>query len=144
MESHLGFWLRFVSNHVSGQFKRGVEANGVSVSEWVALRQLYNGGEATAALLMDALGMTKVAVSKIVTRLQEKGLVTRAAAGADRRAQQIVLCIEGRKLVPKLARLADDNDEAFFSHPDPALCAQLTSAMQEIARTHQLKQLPVE
>ncbi|QTN28209.1 MarR family transcriptional regulator [Rhodoferax sp. AJA081-3] len=144
LESHLGFWLRFVSNHVSGEFKRQVEANGVSVSEWVALRQLYNAGEATAAELMDALGMTKGAVSKIITRLQDKGLVSRAAVDADRRAQQIVLSAAGRKLVPRLARLADDNDEAFFGHMEPALRAQLTSVLQDIVRTHQLKQLPVE
>ncbi len=144
LESHLGFWLRFVSNHVSGQFKRVVEANGVSVSEWVALRQLYNVGEASAAELMDALGMTKGAVSKIVTRLQDKGLVTRVAVDADRRAQQIVLSSAGSKLVPKLARLADDNDNVFFGHLDPVLRAQLSSAMQDIVRTHQLKQLPVE
>ncbi len=144
LESHLGFWLRFVSNHVSGEFKRLVEANGVSVSEWVALRLLYKAGEATATELMDALGMTKGAVSKIITRLQDKGLVSRAAVDADRRAQQIVLSSTGRKLVPQLARLADANDTAFFGHLDPALRAQLTSALQDIARIHQLKQLPVE
>ena len=144
LESHLGFWLRFVSNHVSGEFKRLVEANGESVSEWVALRQLYNAGEATASELMDALGMTKGAVSKIITRLQDKGLVSRAAVDADRRAQQIVLSSTGRKLVPRLASLADDNDEAFFGHMDPALRAQLNSALQDIVRIYQLKQLPVE
>ncbi len=144
LESHLGFWLRFVSNHVSSEFKRLVESNGVSVSEWVALRQLYSAGEATATELMDALGMTKGAVSKIITRLQGKGLVTRAAVDADRRAQQIVLSVAGRKLVPRLARLADENDEAFFGHMEPALRAQLTTVLQDIVRTHQLKQLPVE
>lgn len=140
----MGFWLRFVSNHVSGQFKRLVEANGVSVSEWVALRQLYGVGDASATELMDALGMTKGAVSKIITRLQDKGLVNRTAVDADRRAQKIVLSGAGRKLVPKLARLADDNDNAFFGHLDPALRAQLSGAMQDLVRTHQLKQLPLE
>lgn len=97
LESHLGFWLRFVSNHVSGEFKRLVEANGVSVSEWVALRQLYNAGEATATELMDALGMTKGAVSKIITRLQDKGLVSRAAVpGVDKRQTRQLLWPQGR------------------------------------------------
>ena len=140
----MGFWLRFVSNYVSAGFQRLVEAHGVSVSEWVALRQLYGVGEATAAELMDALGMTKGAVSKIITRLQHKGLVSRATVDADRRAQQIVLSSAGRKLVPRLARLADANDEAFFGHLDPAVREQLARAMQDLVRTHELKQIPVQ
>lgn len=144
LDAHLGFWLRFVSNHVSGQFKRLVEANGVSVSEWVALRQLYEAGVATPAELMDALGMTKGAVSKIVTRLEDKGLVGRVLDDADGRARQIVLSAAGRKLVPKLARLADDNDAAFFGHLTPKQRAALSAAMQDLVRTHQLKQLPTE
>ena len=42
LESHLGFWLRYASNHVSGEFQKQVEVNGVSVSEWVALRRLFH------------------------------------------------------------------------------------------------------
>ena len=38
LEAHVGYWLRFVSNHVSQAFRRKVEARGVSVSEWVAMR----------------------------------------------------------------------------------------------------------
>ena len=37
LESHIGFWLRFVSNHVSNRFALLVEKEGVSISEWVAL-----------------------------------------------------------------------------------------------------------
>ena len=144
LESHLGFWLRLVSNHVSGQFKRSVESHGVSVSEWVTLRQLHGDDLTTPAALMGALGMTKGAVSKIITRLEDKGLVSRAAHEADGRAQHLMLSPQGRKLVPRLARLADDNDQAFFGHLAPPLRAALLKAMQDIARTHQFKQLPTE
>ena len=33
LESHLGYWLRVVSNHVSHGFKSKVEAHGVTVAE---------------------------------------------------------------------------------------------------------------
>jgi hypothetical protein len=38
LESHLGYWLRAVSNQVSGAFAARVETLGVSVAEWVVLR----------------------------------------------------------------------------------------------------------
>lgn len=109
-----------------------------------ALRQLYKDGASSAGALMDALGMTKGAVSKVVTRLQEKGLVERSVAGADRRAQQIVLTQAGRALVPALAALADENDAAFFGHLTPAQRRALVALMRNIVRTHGLTQLPVE
>jgi len=144
LESHLGFWLRFVSNHVSGRFARLMEENGVSVSEWVALRQLYDAGETSAAQLMDALGMTKGAVSKIVTRLEQKGLAQREGSAADGRAQVVVLTRSGSELVPKLAALADENDELFFSALSGQQRRALMQMMQQLVRAHELKQVPVE
>ena len=144
LDTHLGFWLRFVSNHVSGQFKKLVESNGVSVSEWVALRQLFNAGDAAPFDLIDALGMTKGTVSKVVSRLEDKGLVERALVESDGRARQIVLTPAGRALVPRLAALADHNDEAFFGHLSPEQRAHLVQAMKDLVRMHRLKQLPTE
>ena len=43
LESHLGYWLRYVSNHVSHAFALKVAARGVTVAEWVVLRELYDG-----------------------------------------------------------------------------------------------------
>jgi hypothetical protein len=40
LEDHLGYRLRHVSGHVSGAFARALQARGVSVAEWVALRQV--------------------------------------------------------------------------------------------------------
>ena len=41
LEAHLGYWLRFVSNHVSHAFSRKLFARDVTVAEWVVLRELY-------------------------------------------------------------------------------------------------------
>jgi len=144
LEDHVGFWLRFVSNHVSEQFRKRVEQNGVSVSEWVALREMYRHEQSSAADLMQALGMTKGAVSKIVTRLQAKGLAARAPDSVDKRAQQLVLTTPGRALVPVLAALADRNDDHFFGSLSAAQRAALVGIMRQVVHDHQLRQVPVE
>src|ERR1035438_5835067 len=41
LEAHLGYWLRRVSNHVSGTFTRALQAQQVSVAEWVVLSQIH-------------------------------------------------------------------------------------------------------
>ena len=143
LESHVGFWLRFVSNHVSASFAALVEQHGVSVSEWVALRHMYNRDASAASELIAALGMTKGAVSKILTRLQDKGLVQRYIVDDDLRAQQLCLTEEGRTLVPKLAALADQNDEAFFGQLNDEQRNALLGTLKLLVRVNDLKQLPV-
>ena len=144
LESHLGFWLRFVSNHVSGRFEKSVEDAGVSLSDWVALRSMYGRSETSAATLMAELGMTKGAISKIISRLEEKGLLTRETSDSDRRAQYLALTKKGKALVPKLARLADENDALFFAHLTPAEKQGMLGILQKIVAIHGLKTVPVQ
>jgi DNA-binding MarR family transcriptional regulator len=143
LEAHLGFWLRFVSNHVSERFRQQVEAKGVSVSEWVALRRLY-AGDASSTELVEALGMTKGAISKLVARLEHKGLLERTEVAQDRRAQQLELTDAGRKLVPQLAHIADENDALFFGHLSSSERHELRQSLMGIVRLHQLRDVPVD
>jgi DNA-binding MarR family transcriptional regulator len=144
LHSHIGFWLRFVSNHVSAEFRRRVEAAGVSVSEWVALRHLFDVAEAAPAELAASLGMTKGAVSKIVARLLAKGLAETEAHATDLRAHRIRLTRAGRALVPRLAHLADENDAAFFGPLTPSARDELVRSMKELVRIHQLRHIPTD
>lgn len=142
LEAHLGFWLRFVSNHVSARFQQQLEASGVTVTEWVALRTLWTDNRTSHAELIQALGMTKGAASKVVSRLEEKGLAKRQFARGNARDQTLVLTASGRALVPLLATSADANDEHFFGHLGAKERQVLMSAMQALVQRHQLKDIP--
>lgn len=142
LEAHLGFWLRFVSNHVSSRFDMQLEAHGISVTEWVAMRTLYQRSDVTHAELIDALGMTKGAASKVISRLESKALAARRLA--EDRAREQVLCLTdtGNQLVPKLAALADENDRHFFGHLSEVQRTQLMTQMKDLVSHHHLKQVP--
>src|SRR5215831_9975735 len=109
LQSHLGYWMRLVSNHVSGAFAEKLSARQVSVAEWVALRELYDCAQ-SPSLLAQKMGITRGAVTKLADRLLARKLVTRAASAEDGRAQILSLTGQGRALVPHLAALADRND----------------------------------
>lgn len=144
LDAHLGFWLRFVSNHVSHAFARRVETHGVTVAEWVVLRQLFSLGVTPPSRLAEELGMTRGAISKLVERLLSKGLVSRTAGANDRRFQSVALTSEGLDLVPVLAALADENDAAFFGHLSGEQQVALKTLLEDIVRRHELKDVPVE
>jgi DNA-binding MarR family transcriptional regulator len=144
LEAHLGYWLRFVSNHVSNSFRLKVEAQGVTVSEWVVLRELYGPCPGSSGALVEATGMTKGAVSKLLDRLERKALVVRSPVAGDRRQHAVELTAQGRVLVPRLARLADENDHEFFGHLPASVRDELVRVMREIVGRHQLKSVPVD
>jgi DNA-binding MarR family transcriptional regulator len=144
LEAHLGYWLRFVSNQVSQAFAQKVAAHGVSVAEWVILRELYGQQAAAPSVLAEAIGMTRGGVTELADRLIAKGLITRGAGGEDRRYQALALTAKGRALVPQLAAEADRNETEFFAHLKPAERAAIENAMREIVRRHGLKTVPVD
>jgi DNA-binding MarR family transcriptional regulator len=145
LEDHLGYWLRFVSNHVSASFARRLEAQDVSVSEWVALRKLFDTpGYTSPSELADSLGMTRGAVSRLMERLAQKDLVERQDSRNDGRAQQIRLSSVGRKLVPRLAAIADENEDAYFGDLPAGVREVLIALMRKIVEDAQMTQIPVD
>ncbi len=144
LEDHTGYWLRYVSNHVSHAFARKVEAEGVTVAEWVILREMLDTGAANPSLLADKVGLTRGAVSKLVERLARKKLAVRSSSEGDRRYQTVELTAAGKRLVPVLAQLADENDREFFGHLKPIERTKLENLLRDIVRRHGWKDLPVD
>ena len=144
LEAHLGYWLRFVSNQVSHAFSVKLASCGVSVAEWVVLRELYERESTVPSELADKIGMTRGAVSKLADRLEAKGFASRTTSHEDRRYQALSLTAKGRAIVPKLAALADRNDAEYFGHLTATERQSIKGAMQAIVRRHGLKSVPVE
>ena len=142
LDDHLGYWLRIVSNRVSQNFARKLDAEGVTVAEWVFLRVLYDFDALAPTVLAERMAMTKGAISKLGNRLVEKRLVAREANSGDRRAQTVALTQKGRALLPRLAKAADENDMAFFHLLTPADRKTLDRIMRRLVELHGLKDVP--
>lgn len=144
LKTHIGFWMRFVSNHVSHAFARKVLEFGVTVAEWVVLREMYGREDMSPSKVADFTGMTRGAASKLIDRLVAKKLIAREERADDRRYQDIALTASGARLVPTLAALADQNDSEFFSPLTKVEREALLATLKKLAQAHRLRQLPVE
>ncbi len=144
LHDHLGYWMRTVSNAVSLSFARKVEAAGVTVAEWVFLRMLHDVEGITPAGLTERMGMTKGAISKLADRLVEKALVERGEMARGQRGQMLALTPAGRRLVPRLAALADDNDAEFFDVLAGAERDELERLLRKIAAVRSLTGIPTD
>jgi DNA-binding MarR family transcriptional regulator len=142
LRSHTGFWLRFVSNHVSNSFARKLVGSGVTVAEWVVLREMFEAGATAPSAIATTTGLTRGAVSKLIDRLVQKDLVSRAEAAGDRRFQDIGLTPAGRTLVPRLAALADQNDAEFFSQLSVGERERLVTTLKKLVTANKLYKIP--
>jgi DNA-binding MarR family transcriptional regulator len=145
LQSHIGFWMRLVSNNVSQAFAAKLDETGVTVAEWVVMREMYGeAGITTPSQVAELTHLTRGAVSKLLERLLQKGLITRTESKEDRRYQDIQLTTAGRKLVPQLAALADQNDKEFFSSISASERAQLMKLLKKLAEARGLRSYPIE
>lgn len=144
LETHLGYWLRRVSNRVSGAFARALQQRRVSVAEWVVLSQVHESPKIRPAELADSLRLTRGAVSKILDKLEERKWVVRKTLEADKRGQRLLLTPRGRRALPRLTQIADRNDAQFFDCLGAKEKAALERLLRKLADVHQLRDVPME
>ncbi|WP_029355529.1 MarR family transcriptional regulator [Bosea sp. 117] len=144
LDAHVGFWLRYVSNHVSHAFAARVAAEGVTVAEWVMMRALYDRAPTAPSRVADDMGMTRGAITKLADRLIGKGLVLRKSDARDKRAQTLELTAAGEEMVPRLAALADRNDAEFFDHLPASEREMLVKLLRQTVELRKLTAVPTE
>ena len=143
LTDHLGYWLRKVSNAVSGRFAGALGARGFTVPEWVMLRELLEA-ERSPAQLATRMGMTKGGITKLADRLAGRGLIVRRSSATDGRSVTLSLTEAGREVVPDLAALADANDAAFFDPLTDDERRRLRALLVGLADRHRLGPSPVD
>lgn len=143
LDTYIGYWLRRVANEISQALSRKLEDKGVTLAEWIVLRELYDGDLRPSALA-DRLGLTRGATSKLARRLVAKLMIAQEASSEDGRAQMLALTDNGRALVRVLAAHLDQADQEFFGDLDPGTRALILYTMRDIARRRGLRAAPVD
>jgi DNA-binding MarR family transcriptional regulator len=144
LESHLGYWLRRVSNAVSGAFSLALQEEQTSVAEWVLLRELHKRRHAAPGELADALGLTRGAVSKIVDKLEAKGWIQADTREGDNRYRVLSLTRAGQRSLPVLAQVADRNDSAYFDCLNAKEKVVLHKLLTKLAKHNRIHNVPTE
>ena len=80
---------------------------GLTIPEWRVMAVLGEGAARPTQSVIEATEMDRVKVSRAVTRLVDKGLVTRRIAPEDQRSQILALSRKGRGLYGQIVPLAN-------------------------------------
>ena len=74
----------------------------ISHAQWIVVMLLGDGAASTAAELCKILIYDPGAMTRLLDRLERKGVLRRVRTGGDRRAVRLELTADGSKLYPRL------------------------------------------
>ena len=94
--------------------------------------------------MAEALTVTRGAISKIIDKLQAKKWITSTIRPEDNRVQLLSLTAAGRRVVPRLAEMADHNDARFFGSLKETERQVLRDLLMKLADHHHIHDVPVE
>ena len=107
LERFVPYQLSLLSNVVSQEIAEAYgDRFGLAITEWRILAVLGRFPGLSAAGVAERSAMDKVAVSRAVARLLERGLLHRETHGDDRRRSVLELSEAGREVYAEVAPLA--------------------------------------
>src|SRR2546425_6845079 len=114
-EEGLGRLLLRVVREMRTMFDRNLEQVGLTAQQAEILFRCSRAGELTPKQLTNLLMTDNAGVTRLVDRLERKGLVTRHTSANDRRSVTVRLTRSGTALVPRVARLAHAQRRRIFA-----------------------------
>ena len=103
---------------------------GLSITQIMALRQLYYHGESCSVSdIGERLGITNAAASQLLDKLVQQGLVQRTENPRDRRSKQILITEKGEDLLRESMRAHRAWMEALSQRVTPEEARQIDRAL---------------
>jgi len=134
LEKFLPYRLSVLSNTVSSAIAAAYFMNfGLSIPEWRVMAVLAANPGLSAAEVTARTAMDKVAVSRAVAHLLERGLLTREMHGDDRRRSVLTLSEAGYRIYDEIVPLALGRERQLLAALTPEERIQLDRIMDKLA-----------
>lgn len=111
-ERGLGHLLREISRAFENEMQGRLARYGVTLSQWLHLRSLWDNPGMTCSAVSRYLGVEKASSTAVLHDLEERGLIQRVKNTEDRRIVNLQLTAQGKSLTRKLIPQAVDINSA--------------------------------
>lgn len=134
----LGFLISAVRNAIWSGIERELQPLDITAAQFVVFNTIAKGSGCTIGELCRVLGYDSGAMTRLLDRIEKKGLVRRVANPDDRRSYLVELTEQSAALVPKARRQVQDvfGDllQGFAESEAVALKAALEKILENAAR----------
>jgi DNA-binding MarR family transcriptional regulator len=114
-EDSVGYLMRRVVSGIAHGVDQRLEAVGLTNAQWAPLLKLHLGHAATVAELARGCFVDAGAMTRMLDRLETKGLVRRVRSTADRRVVNIELTAEGARAAKQIPAVLCDVQNAHLA-----------------------------
>ena len=128
----LPFEIAETAHAMRRAFDRRASSLGVTRAQWKVLFRLTRYPGLRQVELAEMLDVEPITLSRIVDRLQEAGLVERAADPADRRAWRLQVTEKAKPLVAKLRALGTELVEEAFDGVEKSELERVRSVLAQV------------
>ncbi|MBC7378073.1 MAG: MarR family transcriptional regulator [Burkholderiaceae bacterium] len=101
-EQSVGYLMRRILSTVSQEVESELEPSGLTNAQWVPLLKLYMGAASTVAEVARECQLDAGATTRLLDRLEAKGLLRRQRSSKDRRVVNLELTDDGRTAAQKI------------------------------------------
>ncbi|HKB52855.1 MAG TPA: MarR family transcriptional regulator [Ramlibacter sp.] len=136
VDSYLAALLAQASQLISGEFHEVVRANGFSVSEWRVLATLAGNAPLSIGRLASISTIKQPTVTRLLDRMQAKGMVERIDSDGDRRVTLVKITAAGARMVSRLIVLARAHEQRVLEPFGLERAEELKSTLRHIIELH--------
>ena len=136
VDDYLAALLAQASQLISGEFHQVVRANGYSVSEWRVLATLAGSPPLSIGRLASISTIKQPTVTRLLDRMEAKGLVQRLEKDGDRRITLVAITPAGTRLVSRLIVLARAHEQRVLEPFGLQRAEELKSTLRHIIELH--------
>jgi DNA-binding MarR family transcriptional regulator len=133
LQEFFPYRLTTLSHEIAANFAKiyGTEF-GISIAEWRVLVHLDHSEAISVREIHHAVRLDKMAVTRAVQRLSDRGLISKSANLADRRLLSLVLTQKGHALVLSVDPVARAFQRELMSELDSSEIQELDRLLQKL------------
>ena len=136
VDGYLAALLAQASQLISGEFHQVVRANGFSVSEWRVLASLAGSAPLSIGRLAAISTIKQPTVTRLLDRMEAKGLVQRLENDGDRRITLVAITAAGLRRVSRLIALARAHEQRVLEPFGLRRAEELKTTLRHIIDLH--------
>jgi DNA-binding MarR family transcriptional regulator len=136
VDDYLPALLAQASRLISGEFHLVVTAQGFTVSEWRVLASLAGSEPINIGRLAEITTMKQPTATRVLDRMQARGLVERLPNDGDRRVTLVRITPAGTRLVSKLIPLAREHEQRVLEPFGRQRSEDLKATLRKLIELH--------
>ncbi|MFP6809409.1 MAG: MarR family transcriptional regulator [Pseudomonadales bacterium] len=114
LEDGFGFLIHDIARQITTAFDERLKSYNMTRSNWRAILYIWRTPGITQTELSDILDLSRMGVTGLIDRMEDKGLVCRKDDARDRRIKRIYLTESTAELMPLINKLGQELVDDLF------------------------------